>query len=356
MEWENSLFGGTSLDPALLRGASTPAPGSRHVARTAKMQCGACSKRENDCEKLLFCDHCGASVHAICLSSFISPRNGCPCGHGCNFSGASNKQRKRQLLSRSGDAPTTGTPAAPEICTDFFKLNDDGSEPSMRQLFQAFGGWTSQQTRIDAVINTRLANIEGIIETTEAKVDKAVKTANRADKTSQRNDAKLLLSELVVNGIPGDRIPEIKANFIAVCKYLNVNVEPLDIATVRYMRRDPTAVKVKLHNVCIRLYDGKMAATILMARKSTEKRKVDMRLQSIFTGPDIPDKKLYIRPCITDAQRLLLLEVKQWAEKNSYKFAWTDDYGIIWLKRDENSTPIAIHSSRALSRIQSATD
>ena len=122
------------------------------------------------------------------------------------------------------------------------------------------------------------------------------------------------------------------------------------------MKRSTATTFLKTHTAVLKLHDSRLVTQILRARKGTPEARPDLSLRAIFPDLQPPDIRLYLRPMLSDAQMALLVKTKAARESLGFTRAWADDRGSIWMKKDDNATPIRVHGKRTLDHLRSGSD
>lgn len=359
--------------------ASTPAPKST-MSVLPVGPCAVCST-ESDTSDALFCTSCDLILHQRCISALLQQSGSCPCGNGVKFDKLSVSEARKRHRESSGEGTQIQTdqrnnqaqPPRERVPLKRFFERDSDKKPTVADLWKSMSGWAAELDSRESDRDQELRNIGTEMAATSSAVASNTRRIRVLEKKADvRHPKKTLKQEIIVAGIPGARIPEIKGNFIKLAKYLKVKLNEASIDEVRYMRRDNGTASLKLHTMVFSLHESLKVAELLKARKGTPGPqqpsgdgpagrspmvRPDMTLQAVFSDANMPaDLKVHLRPMLTDAQAELLAKAKAAKERLHYKYAWTDDLGVVWLKRADEATPIQIFSEKTLDRLRADDD
>lgn len=252
------------------------------------LACKQC-KSEAQLTQLRQCHFCGIVVHAACIAPLIAAITSCSCNLGFIFVSPTKKSSKRGHFELSSTMSMDDeTPPIPEPVpfSHFFKDLDDKS--TMVDVIRAFGSYLDKKQEHDDIKDAHGSAAIGTLKTT---VESNSNDILRLKKKTERHDASLVLFELSVTGIHGENLTELRENFLQICSFLKVDAERLDIANLRYLKRDRSNKKVKSHSVAIHLHSSKRVSTILEARKQGNKKK---QLKPVDMFPSLPASGRFI--------------------------------------------------------------
>lgn len=343
-----------------ITGASSPV--SQHITAPSVGPCHVCVA-DTRIDDALFCTSCDLLLHQKCIGSLLMVSGTCPCGNGVRFERMTPAQARKRQRESSGDdqqlrAPALATPPVQgrprKPLKDFFVT--EGKKATIASLMHAMAGWAEEtelrEQERDAANRQLLKAVAQVEHVTAANSNRIGKLETVVD----RHEARLSIFEIIAAGIPGDRIPDIKRNFLAIAAYLEVPLTEVDIADVRYMKRDQQPASPKIHTVIFRLHESKSVAALLLARKGTPSARPNLSLRTIFPQANMPDHKLFLRPLLSSTTVELLKKAKAARASLGFKYAWGDDRGVIWMKRDEQAQPIQIYNLRSLERLSGGVD
>lgn len=259
----------------VLRHNSTSTPLLRNMSSN-KIACAACSK-EFDAADALYCAACNVGVHAACLGALLAGKNVCICGNRVSFSAAMSdeaRKRSRMVSDMQVDPPdgnaVVATRATETVSLDsFFKRTSTSKKLDANEFFGCFQRWSVELDRRDKERVDEFRCFRNDLNRVADDVERETKRTDAIERTVERHDAKLSAFELIVDRIPGTRIPGIKDAFLNFCKFVGVSLRPVDIADVRSLRRDPPESKPQLNCAVFKLRNSAHVAEVLLARKGT---------------------------------------------------------------------------------------
>lgn len=303
-------------------------------------------------------------IHQSCIGELLRETGSCPCGNGVHFSKGNTVEARKRLREASreeshlqlNETPQLGEQRATRpLLKNFFDRGDKTARPTIADLWAAMSNWSEEldrrELRRDAEYGTMKVGMAAMQQTVAGH-------STRLDnlEKKERNEDKRLPFEIVAAGIPGDRIPDTRKSLLAVAKYLKVPLKDSDIDCARYMIRDSSSNSPKLHTMIFRLHQSGLVAELLSARKGTATNRPDLSLRAIFPTSNMPDRKMYLRPLLSAATIELLKHTKAARVPMGYKYAWGDDRGDIWMKKDNASQPKQIYSLKTLERLRGNDD
>lgn len=268
------------------------------------------------------------------------------------FEQLSEKSMKRAHFELSHTMSIDEETPVPEFVPFSHFAKDLNDHSSTADAIKAFGAYLDKKQERDDIKDT---NSQAAVKSLRAAVDTNSVRISRLERFSQRHDANLSIFEITVSGLHGENYAHLRENFLQVCAFLKVGIEPLDISSVRYLKQDRSSRRVKSHSVVVRLHSSKLVSIILDARKEGSKRK-QLKHVDIFPALTATDRFIYLRPMLTDSKQALLKLANAAKEKLGYKFCWVNDYGTIYLKRDEAAEPIVVRDEKCLQGLPDGPD
>lgn len=149
-----------------------------------------------------------------------------------------------------------------------------------------------------------------------------------------------------------------RGNFISVCKFLDVELDEIDIVYIRFLKKDVSRKQIKSHNIAVRLHSSKLVSHIIAARRSFRDghQHQPLKFMDVFPAINAVNRVLYIRPMLSESKFHLLKLASEAKTKLGFKFCWSTDNGRILMKKDEGSDPIVIRDMAALAALESPVD
>lgn len=339
--------------------ASTPAPSSARSrlpnrAAMAQHECVQCHKK-SPTDELRCCYSCGTAVHPMCISLLISATGNCVCGDGCAFIKFPLSSNKRVHMDLSDPSPGQAQsfsqiPDRVSFKTYAAKLSPSSTILDFAKELAAY--FDKKQDRDEAIEMRNSTVINSIKDTVNSHSAEILE----GKKITQNHDVDLALFKLTVGGIHGEKLDEIRQNFIKICSFLNITVLDSNISYVRFLKQDKSSKKVKSHNIVVRLHSSQMVADILAARKDAKKANEHKPLMhsAVFPLCSATSRILYLRPMLTDSKYKLLQLASVAKVKLGYKYCWAGDNGTIYLKKDDSAEPIIVRNEHSLTAIDNS--
>ena len=277
-------------------------------------------------------------MHPHCIAELISTSGKCSCGLGLSFGPISADSLKRHRADLSLDSSEihneTVIPDSEPLSKFTASLTAQSTIADFSKCMAQF--YDARQRREEAL---EARNMQTVRETSDE--------IHKLKAVVHVHDANLALFELTVGGIHGDSIPEVRTNFIEICAFLKVPLDSSDIVNLRFMKRDTSNKAVKAHNIAVRLHSSKHVSQILSARKQFK----PLKHVTIFPRLTATSRILHLHPMLPAEKYKLLRLASEAKSKLNYKFCWSTDTGLIFLKKDETSLPILIRDESSLAAI-----